>query len=94
VDSVWSVAAGAGIAVSRVPLVCQCESHKARLVVELFVRAAILFQGLKGGLIEKLYRMNKLKPCYVARLESIVTECNVIDRQAPNCLRLALWKCI
>jgi hypothetical protein len=31
------VAAGAGIALSGVPMVCQRESHKTRLVVELFV---------------------------------------------------------
>jgi hypothetical protein len=37
VDGVRSVAAGVGIALSGVPMVCQRESHKTRLVVELFV---------------------------------------------------------
>jgi hypothetical protein len=46
------VAAGVGIALSGVPMVCQCESHKARLVVELFVvvkaEGAFLFLSSDG----------------------------------------------
>jgi hypothetical protein len=38
---------GGGVAVSGVPMVCQRKKQTARLVVELFIAAAILF-GLKA----------------------------------------------
>lgn len=42
VDDIRSLAAGTGIALSGVPMVCQREEQKEGLVVELSVVAAIL----------------------------------------------------